>query len=160
MLKLWASRNLATWAVSGVAAAALMATGATAQITTVDPNTVLDADLDGPKPPADAPSDYLPPSATTPPPSAPNSGTAIDPNSDLITNNVVYDDPAVQSAPQNEVREASRHINDCGGFGPKTDANFLRLGIRKPSFISTPALDAVQTNGMRTRSSHAVVPYR
>ena len=67
---------------------------------------------------------------------------------------------AVQSAQQNEVREASRHINDCGGFGPKTDANFLRLGIRKPSFISTPALDAVQTNGMRTRSSHAVVPYR
>lgn len=94
---------MATWVVSGVAAAALMATGATAQITTVDPNTVLDADLDGPKPPADAPSDYLPPSATTPPPSAPNSGTAIDPNSDLITNNVVYDDPAVQSAPQSAV---------------------------------------------------------
>lgn len=92
---------MATWIVSGAAAAALMTTGATAQITTVDPNTVLDADLDGPKPPADAPADYLPPSATTPPASSPNSSnSAIDPNSDLITNNVVYDDPAPQNTPQ------------------------------------------------------------
>ena len=92
---------MATWIVSGAAAAALMTTGATAQITTVDPNTVLDADLDGPKPPADAPADYLPPSATTPPASSPNGSTStIDPNSDLITNNVVYDDPPPKNTPQ------------------------------------------------------------
>ena len=110
MLKFWSGhkitgRPVAAWIISGAAAAALMTTGATAQITTVDPNTVLDADLDGPKspapkPPADAPADYLPPSATTPPSSSPNSSnSAIDPNSDLITNNVVYDDPAPQTPP-------------------------------------------------------------
>lgn len=97
MLNFWSSRNVATW----IAAAALMATGAVpalttsaaAQITTVDPNEVLDADLKGQT--SSAPNDYVPPSVTNPTPvpdyQPPVNSTPqpIDPNSDLMT----YSDP-------------------------------------------------------------------
>lgn len=69
-----------------------LTSSAVAQITTVDPNDVLDADLKGkvptpqpqtPQPAPGAPGDYVPPSATPQPEPTPG----IDPNSDLSTTN-------------------------------------------------------------------------
>ncbi len=77
-------------------------TSAAAQITNVDPNDVLDADLKGKVPPPapvpGAPADYIPPSATPQPPTPVagyNNPQTIDPNSDLATSSV----PATSTAP-------------------------------------------------------------
>ncbi len=115
MRNFWSRRGLglglAVLLVSTTGALPALTAATAAQITNVDPNDVLDADLRGqadpaqPAPAPDAPTDYIPPSATPQTQQPPvtgyeNSSATIDPNSDLATSDTPAtgtSDPAQQA---------------------------------------------------------------